>query len=201
MRRYFGCERKPGGGGGSEHVFDHHISLVEAPLSCLAPSCPLFLQPRSTSSASGQLQLQSCVVPLGDAAVLNVAHAREDRTRERGAAKELWPSRLLIYPLFSCNRSTSSVLVGYSCTCRSCTVDAASPMWCMHVCLFTIAAGVAQGRGTAKQSIKQSIKQSTRRAEPPETRVVLAPRPRCAVVLDRHVQKSAGRAQQVLTLS
>ena len=59
-----------------------------------------------------------------------------------------------------------------------------SPTWCMHVCLFTIAAGVEQGRGT--------VKQGTRRAEPPETRVILAPRPRCAVVLDRHVQKSAG---------
>ena len=35
---------------------------------------------------------------------------------------------------------------------------------------------------------------------PPETRVILAPRPRCAVVLDRHVQKSAGSTMRSIFL-
>lgn len=37
-------------------------------------------------------------------------------------------------------------------------------------------------------------------AAPPETRVILAPRPRCAVVLDRHVQKSAGSTMRSIFL-
>ena len=65
-------------------------------------------------------------------------------------------------------------------------------VWCT-VCLCTYAAGVKRGRGT--------VKQSTRRADvPPETRVILAPRPRCALVLDRHVQKSAGTTMRSIFL-
>ena len=65
-------------------------------------------------------------------------------------------------------------------------------VWCT-VCLCTYAAGVKRGRGT--------VEQSTRRADaPPETRVILAPRPRCALVLDRHVQKSAGTTMRSIFL-